>query len=102
MWLYPDDSRILELSLRCPPSQAFQVSQEARSYLISRDIRFGAVQETKTRAALSYYSSELQHLVTKQTRRTARSTTAVPSNPASADLETGATAAPDGDVTRPG
>jgi hypothetical protein len=73
LWLYPDDSRILELSLRCPPSQAFQVAQEARSYLAHRDIRIDAVGKTKTRAALTYYSSQLQHMVKPQRGRASRS-----------------------------
>ena len=30
MWLYPDGSRILELSTKCRPREAFQVSAEAR------------------------------------------------------------------------
>jgi hypothetical protein len=29
MWFYPDGSRILELSTKCPPSQAFQVVAES-------------------------------------------------------------------------
>ena len=84
LWLYPDDSRILELSLRCPPSQAFQVAQEARSYLVSRDIRGDEVQQTKTKTALNYYSSELQHLVKPQRRRaTRRASAATPASTSS-------------------
>ena len=33
LWLYPDGSRILELSTKCPPAEAFQVAAEARAYL---------------------------------------------------------------------
>ena len=33
MWLYPDGSRILELSTKCLPNEAFQVAAEARAYL---------------------------------------------------------------------
>jgi hypothetical protein len=75
LWLYPDDSRILELSLRCPPSQAFQVAQEARSYLAHRDIPIDTVQKTKTRAALTYYSNEVKHMVTPPPGRASRSST---------------------------
>ena len=60
MWLYPDGSRILELSLKCLPSEAFQVAAEAQHYLASRGIDLSAVQQTKTRAALDYYRDELK------------------------------------------
>jgi hypothetical protein len=30
LWFYPDGSRILELSIKCPPSQAFQVAAEGK------------------------------------------------------------------------
>ena len=33
MWLYPDGSRILELSTSCETNEAFQVAAEARAYL---------------------------------------------------------------------
>ena len=38
MWLYPDDSRLLELSTKCAPSEAFQVSAETRAFLTERGI----------------------------------------------------------------
>jgi len=59
LWLYPDGSRILELSLRCPTNQAFQVAAEARAYLGERGIDLAAVQQTKTRAALRFYAARL-------------------------------------------
>ena len=31
LWLYPDGSRILELSTKCAPTEAFQVAAEARA-----------------------------------------------------------------------
>ena len=33
MWLYPDDSRILELSTKCAPAEALRVADEARAFL---------------------------------------------------------------------
>jgi hypothetical protein len=59
MWLYPDGSRILELSLKCLPSEAFQVAAEAQHYLHTRGIDLTAAQQTKTRAALDFYRDEL-------------------------------------------
>ena len=35
VWLYPDDSRILELSTKCAPNETFQVAAEGRAYLTS-------------------------------------------------------------------
>jgi hypothetical protein len=60
LWLYPDGSRILELSLRCPPKQAFRVAAEARSYLAGRGIQADAQQAPKTRTALAYYAGLLR------------------------------------------
>src|SRR5439155_2261324 len=38
IWLYPDDTRILELSTKCAPSEAFQVAAETRAYLAARGV----------------------------------------------------------------
>ena len=59
MWLYPDGSRIFELSTKCLPSDAFTVATEVRAYLAGRGIDLGAVQQTKTRTALEYYAAQL-------------------------------------------
>ena len=59
MWLYPDGARILELSTKCLPSEAFQVAAEMRSYLGVRGIPIVAGQATKTRAALDFFKAEL-------------------------------------------
>ena len=58
MWLYPDGSRILELSTRCETGEAFQVAAEARAFLVGRGIDLSGEQETKTRKALEYFSRE--------------------------------------------
>ena len=65
-WLYPDGSRILELSTKCEPSEAFQVGAETRAYLSSRGIDLGSEQQTKTRTALEFFS---QHLDDEETRK---------------------------------
>jgi len=56
MWLYPDDSRILELSTKCMPNEAFQVAAEGRAYLTSKGIDLEGEQQTKTRRALEYFT----------------------------------------------
>jgi hypothetical protein len=60
VWLYPDGSRILELSTKCLPSQAFQVAAETRAYLAERGVSAGGQQQTKTRAALDFFVGELR------------------------------------------
>jgi hypothetical protein len=61
LWLYPDGSRILELSTKCLPTEAFQVAAEARGYLGAHGIEVGAgTQQTKTKTALEYFSAHLR------------------------------------------
>jgi hypothetical protein len=59
MWLYPDGSRLLELSTKCAPSQAFQVAAEARAFLAERGVDLEGEQETKTRKALEFFAAQL-------------------------------------------
>ena len=58
MWIYPDGSRILELSTRAGTDEAFQVAAEARAFLAERGIDLSGEQETKTRKALEYFARE--------------------------------------------
>ena len=60
MWLYPDNSRILELSTKCETSEAFQAAAEARSFLAERGVELGGEQETKTKKALEFFSRQLK------------------------------------------
>jgi hypothetical protein len=59
LWLYPDGSRIFELSTKCEPSEAFQVAAEARAFLASRGVDLDADQQTKTRTALEFFAGDL-------------------------------------------
>ena len=59
LWLYPDGSRILELSTKCAPAEAFNVAAETRTYLAGRGVVLTGVQQTKTRTALEYFAKEL-------------------------------------------
>jgi hypothetical protein len=56
MWMYPDGSRILELSTRCTTSEAFEVAAEARAFLADRGVDLSAAQQTKTRKALEFFA----------------------------------------------
>jgi hypothetical protein len=59
LWLYPDGARILELSTKCAPSEAFQVAAESRAFLAERGIEIGGAQTTKTRKALEFFSKRI-------------------------------------------
>lgn len=59
LWMYPDDSRILELSTKCRPKEAFQVAAESRVYLGERGVNLFGEQQTKTRTALEYFAREM-------------------------------------------
>jgi hypothetical protein len=56
MWIYPDGSRVLELSTRCETNEAFQAAAEARAFLVERGVDLSGEQETKTRKALRYFT----------------------------------------------
>ena len=59
MWLYPDGSRIFELSTKCLPSNAFDTAARTRAYLLDHDIELGGEQQAKTRKALRYFTTAL-------------------------------------------
>jgi hypothetical protein len=60
LWFYPDGSRILELSTKCTATNAFQVAAEARSFLSEKGVSLNGRQETKTKAALTFFSKQLR------------------------------------------
>ena len=59
LWLYPDGSRILELSTKCAPSEALQVAGETRAFLTECGVDLSGEQQTKTRTALEYFAAHL-------------------------------------------
>jgi hypothetical protein len=59
LWLYPDNSMILELSTKCAPSEALEVAAELRGFLTAAGVDLEGEQETKTKKALEYFSSRL-------------------------------------------
>jgi hypothetical protein len=60
LWMYPDNSMLLELSTRCATTEAFQMGMELRIFLTDRGIDLSAEQETKTKKALEFFSQRLQ------------------------------------------
>jgi hypothetical protein len=59
VWMYPDNTRVLELSTKCEPRDAFLVAAEARAYLSERGVELGGQQTTKTRKALQFFARRL-------------------------------------------
>jgi hypothetical protein len=57
LWLYPDGSRVLELSTKSGPAQALQTAGEARAFLSQRGIDLHGEQETKTAKALEFFAA---------------------------------------------
>jgi hypothetical protein len=71
LWVYPDGSRILKLSTKCAPSEAFQRAAEARPFLMGRGVDLAGDQETKTRTALEFFSGNLEAAAAGLVTRTA-------------------------------
>ena len=59
LWLYPDGSRIFELSTKCVPSTAFDTAIRLRAFLEKRGVELGGEQQAKTRKALRYFTNAL-------------------------------------------
>jgi len=60
MWLYPDGSRILELSTKCSPDKGLDVALELRRFFERKGIEISDQQQTKTKTALEFFSAELR------------------------------------------
>jgi len=56
LWLYPDGSRIFELSTKCAPRDLIDVFTNVRDYLIERGIERHGEQQTKTKRALEFFA----------------------------------------------
>jgi hypothetical protein len=59
MWLYPDGSRILEISTKCLPEEGFQAGAEFKAYLAGCGIVLTGEQQAKTKTALEFFSKRL-------------------------------------------
>jgi hypothetical protein len=59
LWLLPDGSRIVELSTKCLPNEAFQVAVETRAYLEGLGLDLTSDPQTKTKATLEYFAANL-------------------------------------------
>jgi hypothetical protein len=59
LWLLPDGSRILELSTKCEPGEAFQVSADTRAHLEAIGLDLEPDPHTKTKTTLEFFAAEL-------------------------------------------
>jgi hypothetical protein len=59
LWMYPDNSRVLELSTKCDPQEAFLVAAETRAFPSRRGVDLSGKQETKTLRALELFAARL-------------------------------------------
>jgi hypothetical protein len=59
MWLYPDNTRILELSTKCTPAEALDVAARAKMFLLDRGVNVTGEQQTKTRTALDFFARSM-------------------------------------------
>jgi len=60
VWFYPDGSRIMEISTKCLPKEAFQVGAEFKAFLAGHGIALGADQSAKTKTTLEFFSARLK------------------------------------------
>ena len=60
MWLYPDGSRIMEISTKCLPDEIFQIVIEFKDYLAAHGIVLTADQSAKTKTTLEFFSARLR------------------------------------------
>jgi hypothetical protein len=59
MWMFPDGSRVVELSTKAPPRDALMAAAETRRYLVDQGVELGGEQATKTRKALTFFAAAL-------------------------------------------
>jgi hypothetical protein len=60
VWLYPDGSRIVELSTKCAPADLAATVSNVRQYLNERGVDRHGEQQTKTKRALEYFVKDLK------------------------------------------
>ena len=61
LWLLPDGSRILELSTKSAPNEAFQAAFESRAYLEGLGLDLSAEPQPKTKSVLDFFAAELEN-----------------------------------------
>jgi hypothetical protein len=59
LWLLPDGSRILEVSTKCTPAEAFQVAVETRAHFQSKGLDPSGDPQMKTKTSLDFFAAQL-------------------------------------------
>ena len=59
LWRYPDGARLLELSIRCRPDEAFQVATATASFFDARRLSLATEPQPKTRRTLEYFATRI-------------------------------------------
>lgn len=59
LWFLPDGSRLLELSAKTAPGEAFQAAAETKIFLARHGVDLAVPQEAKTRTALAALAAAL-------------------------------------------
>jgi hypothetical protein len=59
LWMYPDNSRVLELSTKCEPREAFLAAAETRAFLARQGVDLTGEQQAKTGKALAFFSAQV-------------------------------------------
>lgn len=59
LWTYPDGTRLLELSTKCAPDEAFDVAAKTKAFLGDHGVDLSSAQQTKTRTALQHFAANL-------------------------------------------
>jgi hypothetical protein len=66
LWMYPDGSRILELSTKASAQDAFRVAAATRAFLKKKGLDLTADQQPKTNRALKHFSDLVKNLRTRK------------------------------------
>ena len=59
VWLFPDGSRVIELSTKCEPRDLLLTAATSRRYLAEHGVDLAGAQTTKTRKALEFFAANL-------------------------------------------
>jgi hypothetical protein len=62
LWMYPDGSRILEISTKAPPEGAFDLVARTRAFMKKKGLDLTAEQQPKTNRALKHFSDQLKQI----------------------------------------
>jgi hypothetical protein len=59
IWVLPDGSDLVELSIKVTPDEAEKAGADLRDFLTAQGFDVGGDQQTKTRAALSFFTGRV-------------------------------------------